>query len=386
MKIDIGERIKTLRCKCANTQEKLAAALGVTPQAVSRWEAGGSYPDMELIPSIANYFGISIDELFGYQNDRDKKIDAIIQRVNAFCIKSRADDDWVDECLSVLREGLAEFPQNERLLIALADTLSEAGWRRYQEWQYYDKDDYIRHDIDVHEQNPYWAESIKICEMLVNSDCNYSICAEAIAILVTLYCNIGEYEKAVSYAGQMPDIRKCREVLLAKAEDGQKQARYIGELLLKMADIFSEQMVRALMVNKNHYKSDMPIAKIKGAISLYDLLCDDGNYGLHNDNIIKLYLYLSRLEWERGYHDGAFNSLDKALSHARALEAVCDGGEHYYTAQLISQVAFTTEAECEIARYLPEDWPFWHVPDYANVERGIMGDPRWEKWVTKCKS
>ena len=72
MKIDIGERIKTLRCKCANTQEKLAAALGVTPQAVSRWEAGGSYPDMELIPSIANYFGISIDELFGYTINNGK--------------------------------------------------------------------------------------------------------------------------------------------------------------------------------------------------------------------------------------------------------------------------------------------------------------------------
>ena len=39
----------------------LADALGVTSQAVSRWEASGSYPDMEMIPSIAHYFGISID-------------------------------------------------------------------------------------------------------------------------------------------------------------------------------------------------------------------------------------------------------------------------------------------------------------------------------------
>lgn len=272
MKIDIGERIKTLRCKCANTQEKLAAALGVTPQAVSRWEAGGSYPDMELIPSIANYFGISIDELFGYQNDRDKKIDAIIQRVNAFCIKSRADDDWVDECLSVLREGLAEFPQNERLLIALADTLSEAGWRRYQEWQYYDKDDYIRHDIDVHEQNPYWAESIKICEMLVNSDCNYSICAEAIAILVTLYCNIGEYEKAVSYAGRCRILGNAARFCLRKLRTGKSRRGILANCCLKWRIFFLSKWSALLWLIKIIIKAICRLQKLKGP-SLFMICC-----------------------------------------------------------------------------------------------------------------
>ena len=48
--------------------------------------------------------------------------------------------------MGILREGLIEFPQEERLLIKLADTLSEAGWRRHQEWTYYDEEGYIRHD------------------------------------------------------------------------------------------------------------------------------------------------------------------------------------------------------------------------------------------------
>ena len=143
MKITIGEKIKEFRLQNGQKQDNLAAAVGVTAQAVSRWESGGSYPDLELIPSIANYFGVSIDELFGYQNDRDKKVEKIIQKVDAFHIKGRSDDEWVDECLSILREGLAEFPRNERLMITLADTLSEAGWRRYHEWLYYDADGYI---------------------------------------------------------------------------------------------------------------------------------------------------------------------------------------------------------------------------------------------------
>ena len=55
----------------------------------------------------------------------------------------------------------------------------------------------------------------------------------------------------------------------------------------------------------------MPIKKVKGAISLFYLTCDNGNMGLYHDNLIKMYLYLSRLQWERGYHDEAFDSLEQ---------------------------------------------------------------------------
>ena len=73
--IKLSEKIKELRLRDGRTQEELAEAVGVTAQAVSRWEKEICYPDMELIPSIANYFGVSIDELFGYENDREKKVD-----------------------------------------------------------------------------------------------------------------------------------------------------------------------------------------------------------------------------------------------------------------------------------------------------------------------
>lgn len=47
------------------TQEDVASALGVTYQSVSRWENGLSYPDIELLPSIAALFDVSLDMLFG---------------------------------------------------------------------------------------------------------------------------------------------------------------------------------------------------------------------------------------------------------------------------------------------------------------------------------
>ena len=63
MKLYIGEQLKALRKEKQITQEVLADVLGVSYQSVSRWELGVCYPDMELLPSIANYFGVTIDRL-----------------------------------------------------------------------------------------------------------------------------------------------------------------------------------------------------------------------------------------------------------------------------------------------------------------------------------
>lgn len=386
MHVNLGNKIRELRHRDGRTQESLADALGVTSQAVSRWESNGCYPDMNLVPAIANYFGVTIDELFGYENNRDVKVNGIISRVDDFHIKARGDDDWVDEVLTILREGLAEFPQNEKLLITLADTLSEAGWRRFHEWSYYDEEGYIRHDYNRHRKNEYWSESIKICEQLVSTVTDSTIVTKAISILVLLYRNLGENEKAVAYANRMPELKNCRELMLAGAADGKDEARYIGDALLKMADKFSTQLVYGLVNNLHHYESDMSIEKIQGTISLFYLVCDDGNFGEYHSKLIELYLYLSRVQWERGYHDEAFDSLDEALHHARALEALLDGEEHYFTAPLVRHVKCLSGEPAKIAAELPNDWPFWCNPDYSRVAKEMQADPRWADWVRRTQA
>lgn len=388
MQLELGKRIRELRRRDGRTQEDLAAAIGVTSQAVSRWEANGGYPDMEMIPSIANYFGITIDELFGYENDRERKIEAIINKIDGFGIPTRGDGEWVEECLSILREGLAEFPQNERLLMTLADTLSSAGWRRHKEWTYYDADGYIRHDYDRHKTNEYWNESIKICEYLIENAGDNAIVTKAIKTAVLLYRNVGENEKARGYAQKLPELANCRELLLAAASDGKEEAEYVGDFLLKAAKKFAIQIVYGLITNMHNFDGDLPIEKIKGAIGNFYLICDDGNYGEYNGILIELYLYLSRLQWERGYHDDAFDSLYKALEHARAIDALEDGKEYSLTAPLVSFVKFVKKKPClsgKAAQELPSDWPAWCIPDYSEVEKEIKSDPRWAEWVAKTK-
>jgi transcriptional regulator with XRE-family HTH domain len=63
--MNFAETIVNRRKALGLTQEGLAQKLGVTNQAVSKWESGQSCPDLALLPRIADLFGITIDELFG---------------------------------------------------------------------------------------------------------------------------------------------------------------------------------------------------------------------------------------------------------------------------------------------------------------------------------
>ncbi|HNZ62711.1 MAG TPA: helix-turn-helix transcriptional regulator [Bacillota bacterium] len=60
----LGNNIAKYRKEKGMTQDKLAEIMSVSPQAVSKWENNISYPDIELLPKLADVFGISIDELF----------------------------------------------------------------------------------------------------------------------------------------------------------------------------------------------------------------------------------------------------------------------------------------------------------------------------------
>ena len=61
----LGSSIMRLRKENDLTQEQLASGLGITYQAVSKWETGVSCPDIAMLPLLADVFGVSIDELFG---------------------------------------------------------------------------------------------------------------------------------------------------------------------------------------------------------------------------------------------------------------------------------------------------------------------------------
>ena len=79
MEITIGANIKRLRTEKNITQEQLSAAMNVTCAAVSKWERGETYPDITLLQPLAYYFGVTLDELMGYNQEKiQAEIDEII--------------------------------------------------------------------------------------------------------------------------------------------------------------------------------------------------------------------------------------------------------------------------------------------------------------------
>ena len=76
--VNLAEKIKLLRRQKNLTQEHLAETFGVSCQAISKWETASSFPDISLLPVIADYFGVSIDIQKTIQNFKTVRKDGYL--------------------------------------------------------------------------------------------------------------------------------------------------------------------------------------------------------------------------------------------------------------------------------------------------------------------
>ncbi len=115
--MNIGKNIYELRKAKRLTQGQLADKLGVSEQAVSKWENNICAPDVSVFPLLAKLFGVSIDRIYGFcLTDSDNEVTGIIQAADA-----AMDTGWEIE---ILTEGLRRFPNSARLKNYLAFSYS----------------------------------------------------------------------------------------------------------------------------------------------------------------------------------------------------------------------------------------------------------------------
>ena len=381
--IKLGERIKGLRLRNKRTQEELAAALGITAQAVSRWEKALCYPDMELIPSIAKYFGISIDELFGYDNEMPRKIDALVKKINEMNRQNNGEDVCLDQCIALARESLIEFPENEKLMLALASVLYNAGYVRYGEHHLVGEDGYSLYDIELHKTYAEWQEAVKIYEKLLVTMTDEQMRQKAMTELAQLYANLGKHEKAMQLAGSAPELYASKTFLRIRAFDGKEAVAATEEALVEVLRI-SAELIESIVLTDCSLPPKTASEMLECAISILRLVCMDGNFG-------RLYGFVSCLSMLRSYylwladeHDAAFKALDYALECALSSDRLTDG---YYTSPLLSHVKIEAgESERNFTAELPDVWPWWSVPEYDLVKSEMQADARWDTWVKEAKT
>lgn len=109
MELMIGEKIKKYRRDRDMTQDQLAQALGVSPQSVSKWECADGYPDITLLPRIANYFGVTIDLLLG--NDKASRAEDTAYFFKM--IREELPDDAMEERLRLGIEYAEKYPERD---------------------------------------------------------------------------------------------------------------------------------------------------------------------------------------------------------------------------------------------------------------------------------
>lgn len=107
MNLNFGENFKSLRKVKGLTQEKIAEELGVSSQSISRWELGICYPDIEMLPMIANYFGTSVDMLLSNDNLSKER------EGEMFNEQFRQLSDETSECIDFTCEYCRKYPENE---------------------------------------------------------------------------------------------------------------------------------------------------------------------------------------------------------------------------------------------------------------------------------
>lgn len=292
MQVNIGEKIKELRKKNGRKQEDLATALGVTPQAISRWEANGGYPDMGMIPAIANYFHITIDELFGYNNDRDR----IIQEYNDKAQRLLNNNDDMTECIALLRRGLEEFPDRVDFKMKLACALSIQGGKKGEV------------------PNIFWEEAVILYEELLVHD------QSSIIPLISIYSMLGKHEQAEKKALEQPDLALCKQVLLGNLgsngsiSDANKAEQYRGEAVLELLHALRISLDEAIVCNSELMNSREGLELLLLTRQLFEKIVGSECYGFHSDFCF-IDMRCVRIAANIGDYEAAMNYFDSAFEH-----------------------------------------------------------------------
>lgn len=113
--MELGKTILSLRIEKGYTQERLAGMLGVSTAAVSKWECENAYPDITLLPKIAEVFNVSVDYLLGYDLTSKKTISEIVSEANKLRKELKS-----DEAELLIKKTLARYPNNLQLTFELA--------------------------------------------------------------------------------------------------------------------------------------------------------------------------------------------------------------------------------------------------------------------------
>ena len=218
MNINIGENIKNLRKRKEITQEELAEYLGISFQSISKWERGEGFPDITMLPDLADFFDVSIDDLINADRISGGYFNEVYKNAHEYQVKGE-----YKNAVELLKETLKKYPNHYDMTSKLASVLLLNG--------------------SSDESKIYAQKAINLCERdLNNANKSEKHRATARASLCFLYENIGDREKATELARKLPHTWESREILWGELMEGHEYIDYLKKLILIFLSVISQKI------------------------------------------------------------------------------------------------------------------------------------------------
>ncbi len=310
--IKIGEKIKELRKANDMTQEKLADYLGVSFQAISKWECGIASPDISLLVPISRLFGISIDELF--DNSKDN-VDLHLTE-----LKKAYDETWqtgdTKKRYEISLIAVEDYPGNLELLENLASS----------EWYY-----------GIHEMtnNPeerikLFESSVKHAETVIENTKDDSLKDKSLITIIYSLYNLGRIDEAKKYA-EMTDDENLIIMCLTGDERIKRKQEKINSIVL--------ELLRQISAPGNK------IEELEIADAIIKAIMPDGNYLLFNDILMFNEVLKAQIYAKKGSYEKVIESLKEAHKYAKEFDKICfKGNVLNYTSPILDHIKFNPKA------------------------------------------
>ena len=334
-KIKIGEKIRLLRKKNDVTQDRLAEHLGVTPQAVSRWESGVCYPDMNALPAIADYFSVSMDELLCYTGvQKAAKVKEYLAEVEHLL-----DRDRITEALELLRRAMADVPSDHSLQLEAAGVLSlyagllaESGSGE-------------RVEAAV---SAVLSEAVSLCRHILEDCTDDGLRDETKKTLCDIYAHqLGDVAQAEEIADQLHGMSVSREIIRATMLTGEVAFAQAQKNLILFADNIWWHLYNLACVPDiagDRYSTAEKIAILKKGIALFEVIFDDEPL-FYADRLANSYRQLAMLYLASGKAEAALSCFEQMADWAIRFDERPDGAT--YPSVVINRVAYDREADTE---------------------------------------
>ncbi len=334
-KIKIGEKIRLLRKKNDVTQDKLADHLGVTPQAVSRWESGVCYPDMNVLPLIADYFSVSMDELLCYSGvQKDARVRTYREEVEHLL-----DLDRVTEALDLLRRAMADIPSDHSLqldtagvLSLYADLIAESNKGERGEAA-------IRAAL---------SEAVSLCRHILEDCTDDRLRDETKKTLCDIYAHqLGDNAQALEIAEQLHSLSCSEEIIKATMLTGDIAFAQAQKNLILFADNIWWHLYNLACVPDiagDRYTAQDKIAILEKGVALFGVIFDDAPL-FYADRLANSYRQLAMLHLSVGENAAALEAFVKMADYAVLYDERPDST--VYTSVIINAVPYEKSDDTE---------------------------------------